>query len=131
MGVAPAWNKVIEMTPVNILSDAIVCLSLTEDSNGKYYNMCNPHSITWQTYINYINRFGYKVKIVSFDQWRNDYVMQLNKNSALYPLKTFYMNEISQDINLVENSNTQKVLLKNGIMYPKQYVKLLIYISRD
>ncbi|HEY9657121.1 MAG TPA: SDR family oxidoreductase, partial [Allocoleopsis sp.] len=91
MGFAPDWNMPVDITPVDFISRAIVHLSQQSTSLGKAYNFSNPHAISWNQLVNWIQRFGYPLQQIPYQQW----IAEVSKcvpqapEHALYPFLEF------------------------------------------
>ncbi len=130
IAVAPDWDYIVELAPVDILSKGIVALSLKSDSQGKFYNLSNPQGFTWREYITLLNQSGYTLKLVDSKVWVRDYVTKLDETNSLYPLKSFYLDDNEKDKNLVDCHESQLALKKMNISYPKKYRELIaLYIN--
>jgi thioester reductase-like protein len=80
---APEVDWMIDMTPVDYVSRAIVHLSLQPQSLGKAFHLTNPHSLPIATLVEDLNRFGYAVAPIPYERWQT--LIQLHPN-ALTPL---------------------------------------------
>ncbi len=69
-GIAPALDGVIHLTPVDIVSRAIVDLSRRADAGGQAYHLINPAAVTWLDVTDTLRARGYVRRIVSMDDWR-------------------------------------------------------------
>ena len=89
MKAAPDWLSGIEFTPVDVLAQAIVRLSL---SSGGFniFNMHNPRQLSWREYLDSARRAGVDVAIVPESVWREQYLARIDETNALYPLRAFY-----------------------------------------
>jgi amino acid adenylation domain-containing protein/thioester reductase-like protein len=80
---APDVDWMIDMTPVDYISQAIAHLSLQPESLDKAFHLANPHSLPIATLVNDLNRFGYPVNPIPYEQWQT----LIHKHSnALTPL---------------------------------------------
>jgi len=52
----------VDMTPVDYVSSAIVHLSRQKESLGKAFHLVNPHSLHLSKLVNEINALGYPLK---------------------------------------------------------------------
>jgi amino acid adenylation domain-containing protein/thioester reductase-like protein len=132
--IAPDWDICFDMTSVDLLSQAIVELSLRPESNGKTYNMHNPRSPSWRQVIKWIKEYGFSIKMVKPKIWYA-HIRGIGMDNALYPLLPYYLNGCSselKEIGKIKYQKTQKALQKLNIIYPKygkQYVfKILDYL---
>ncbi len=69
LGKAPAADWLVDFTPIDYASEAIVHLALREDTAGRVFHICNPESIRYDELINSINRAGYEVETVPFAEY--------------------------------------------------------------
>ncbi|MFS0869806.1 amino acid adenylation domain-containing protein [Paenibacillus xylanilyticus] len=69
LGKAPAADWMVDFTPIDYASQAIVHLALRDDTAGRVFHICNPESISYNTLIASINRAGYTVETLPFDEY--------------------------------------------------------------
>ncbi|MDQ0169836.1 amino acid adenylation domain-containing protein/thioester reductase-like protein [Paenibacillus tundrae] len=69
LGKAPAADWMVDFTPIDYASEAIVHLALREDTAGRVFHICNPESIRYDELIHSINRAGYEVETVPFAEY--------------------------------------------------------------
>jgi thioester reductase-like protein len=74
LGTAPKVDTKMNMVPVDYVSRAIVRLSLREESLGKRFHLANPHPVSVNDLIAWIEAFGYPLKRVPYDKWRADLI---------------------------------------------------------
>lgn len=112
------------MTPVDILSDAIIKLSLSP-YHKHVYNIANPFGYAWKQYFSLINEFGFNVKIISSQEWVEQYIKHIDEDNALYSLKELYLQNkalSNQGPKFdFESSFTQEKLAQHNITYLKDY----------
>ena len=133
MGVAPNFSFPIELTPVDILAQTIVKLSLLRDVKGKSYNLDNPIKTTINEYFKEAKRYGFKLESVSLKRWREKYLNKINESNAMYALKELYLNKSPNNMGTPTPSRltleTQKQLKSMSISYPSNYPELIkIYV---
>ena len=133
LGVAPHWQTAMEMTPVDILSRAIITLSLQPIVELQVFNMANPYKLTWYDYFKLVNQYGFQLRIISPSEWMEKYIRPLSQDNALYPLRDIYLNnpelsETGPNFNF-ENHRSQQQLQTLGIEYPNNYTQqVFIYL---
>ncbi len=124
LGVAPDWDKEVEMVPVDRVSEAIVGLSHTRDygSDPRFFNLANPKSMTWRQYLEKLRRLGHPVELIPTDEWIENHVRPIRPDHVLYPLKTFYGGTGGPDGSTpsaaVRTEATQAALETIGLRYP-------------
>jgi amino acid adenylation domain-containing protein/thioester reductase-like protein len=132
LGVAPKWQAILEMTPVDILSCGIIKLSLRADlANKQAYNMGNPNGFSWAEYFALVNKQGFQLKLISPEEWRDQYIKHIAEDNALYPLKEMYTGEhVDLEQFHFETRETQKCLKDLDVHYPENYVEqITIYLT--
>ncbi|MDJ0695420.1 non-ribosomal peptide synthetase [Mastigocoleus sp. MO_188.B34] len=85
MGILPNYPRIIDPIPVDYASQAIVHLSRQESSIGKHFHLWNPHPVPLSKLYEWIESFGYRLKIVSFEEARQQ-AIQVESSHPLYPL---------------------------------------------
>lgn len=119
------------MLPVDIVSEAIVKMSIFHGSNGQSYNISNPKTITWKEYINLVSQNGYPIQSIDVKDWINNYILELDESSSFYPLKGLYLNPPEFKDKNVEYGVTQRVLGKVGIQLPKNYQSMVSFYIKS
>ncbi len=80
---APDLDWIIDMTPVDYVSRAIVHLSLQTESLNQAFHLVNPYPYPLDKLVHQLNNVGYAVRQVSYEHWQT----KLNKmQNALSPL---------------------------------------------
>ncbi len=123
LGIAPAWETHFDMTPVDMLSQAIVKLSLQTALPKNIFNMANPNLLKWQAYFESVKQKGFNLKIISANEWM-EHLKNITEEIALYPLRELYLNnpELNQKgpYYHFENRESEKLLLDLGVSYPNK-----------
>ena len=127
MKTAPDWKRAVEMTPVDILAEAIVQLS-RENPGFHVFNLNNPHQITWLEYLTRVKASGFDLQIMNARQWRDEYLARVDENNAIFPFKELYLKQ-REDLLQTEppptpahNAGaTQETLRRLGVAYPSSY----------
>ncbi|BAZ25547.1 AMP-dependent synthetase and ligase [Kalymmatonema gypsitolerans NIES-4073] len=98
MGCMADLDSLLDLSPVDYVSRAIVYLSRQKESLGKAFHLNNPQSIHWRQVGDLLRSFGYSIKKVSYKDW----LSQLNNtvrspSNPLYPLLPFFVKKWSQE----------------------------------
>jgi thioester reductase-like protein len=70
LGSAPDVDVLMNVAPIDYVSQAIAHLSLQPDSPGKVFHLTNPQLVNWRNMVRWLRSFGYPLKSVSYEQWR-------------------------------------------------------------
>ncbi len=128
LGVAPDWETHLEMIPVDVISHAIIQLSLQKNITQHVFNMANHHTIQWRDYFKWVNASGYYLKLIPPKEWFDAYLPYLSEDNALYPLRELYLAYPDLSIKgpefLFENSQSRQLLEELKIFYPNNYDSL-------
>jgi len=124
MGAAPDWPRSVEMTPVDILSNATIELAMS--SHGfNIYNMSNPHEINWKEYIDMIKICGFQMELLPVNIWKEKHLATADEKNAIYPIREFYLRErkdiMTREWKTFSRWNSKEVKEKVftlGILYP-------------
>ena len=127
MGAAPDWQRSVEMTPVDILSNAII--ELARSSHGfNIYNMSNPYEIDWKEYIDIIKNCGFNIDLLPVNIWKEKHLAMADEKNAMYPIREFYLRErkdiMTREWKSFSRWNSKEVKEKlhfSGIHYPEKY----------
>lgn len=99
LGYAPDMDMLLQIAPIDYVCQAIVHLSLQEESLGKTFHLVNPKPITWSHLFDQISLFGFPLKQIPYLEWRKMLVEQLKNASgnALYPLSPLFSEYIIEN----------------------------------
>jgi malonyl CoA-acyl carrier protein transacylase len=88
-------DLMLDLSPVDYNSRAIVYLSQQPDSVGKVFHLQNPHLLHWSDLVNFICSMGYPMERVTFQEW----LMRLSqsRDNPLYPLLPFFGHKWSDE----------------------------------
>lgn len=92
MGLAPNWNNHLNFMPVDLVSQCIVKASLTLSFKNKVFNIVNRNRLPWLKFIEWLNQYGYKIEIISDEEWCEKHLPLLTSDNALFPLVGLYSN---------------------------------------
>ena len=78
LGYAPELDWLLDMTPVDFVSNAIVALSKHQTFSPciggsqlcPTYHLCNNSPIHWSNFVKWINKYGYTLALVAYQEWR-------------------------------------------------------------
>ncbi|HEX6385524.1 MAG TPA: thioester reductase domain-containing protein [Anaerolineae bacterium] len=83
-GYVPDLDARMDMTPVDYVSQAIVYLSRLEQPLGQVFHLANPQPPDVQELYQWMRSFGYRLKLLPYDQWRST-LLNLAERSSLRP----------------------------------------------
>jgi amino acid adenylation domain-containing protein/thioester reductase-like protein len=95
MGMAPNFEAMLNLVSVDYVSQTILNLSIEEESVGKVFKIVNSDPIEWKNLVEKINKFGYSIKLESYETWYSNLVKTLHSNSSnvLSPLTSIFSNK--------------------------------------
>jgi thioester reductase-like protein len=82
---APILDLMMEMTPIDFVSSAIVNLSLQEKSIGKAFHLVNSQNLPLAKFVQEINSLGYPVEEMSYDRWQLKLIAATEELAPLNP----------------------------------------------
>ncbi len=124
MGAAPDLKMKLEMTPVDILSKAIITLSARNSLQTIIFNMSNPNEMTWKQYFGLFSEKGVPVKMLPYKEWRENHLLNIDETNALFPVMTVY----GEDEVFYPScccTLAQKALQGTPVQYPHRYDALV------
>lgn len=71
LGMAPDFEMVLNLIPVDYLSQGIVHLSLQAESWGQNFNCINPNPVSMRQFVTMLNDCGYPVELADHEAWEN------------------------------------------------------------
>ncbi len=137
LGSVPMQDAMVNLTPVDYASKAIVYLSQQESSLGQVFDIVNPRSIPWCEMANLISELGYPIQQISYEAWREQLLQmsEIENDNALYPLIGIFAESSqkakSQNTNKYNSHhhNTLAALAESGITCsPVNYQLLHTYV---
>ncbi|GAA6619174.1 amino acid adenylation domain-containing protein [Scytonema sp. NUACC26] len=136
LGTAPDRNMMVNISPVDYVSRAIVHLSWQKESLGKTFHLVNPHPVPWNQIVNYIRSFNYPLVQIPEDKWRAELLNAENsEENALYPLMSMFSEELgarttNTEVSRLDCQNTLNGLAGTTINCPPVNCELFsIYFS--
>ncbi|MCP3097315.1 amino acid adenylation domain-containing protein [Myxococcus sp. K15C18031901] len=72
LGSAPRVEALLDVTPVDYVSSAIVDLSLRPESTGQTFHLVNPHFVRADEMWSHLREFGYGLRILPYDEWLSE-----------------------------------------------------------
>lgn len=130
LGTAPELDMYLDMVPVDYVSSAIVSLSRQAGSQGKNFHIVHPHPIHTSEMVDWVKKFGYQVKIVSFKEW----CTLVQEHAERFPdsparnITPFLSDEMALDqlpIVQLDAQNTRDGLSSTSIVCPPMDARLL------
>jgi amino acid adenylation domain-containing protein/thioester reductase-like protein len=134
LGSAPLNDSMVNLTPIDYASKAIIYLSQQKASLGKVFHVVNPQPIHWHEVIHIIANFGYSIKAIAYEKWRSELqkAVERSPNNALHPLISTFADSETPKTNAEESSpyqldyqNTLNGLAESSIICPPVNAKLL------
>jgi myxalamid-type nonribosomal peptide synthetase MxaA len=139
LGSVPKIAGLVDMTPVDYVSQAIVYLSQQKESIGEVFHLLNPHPIKLEELMGWVRSYGYPLRLVAYNEWRQELITAAkhSPNATLYSLLPLFpenrsKNQISIEESLAQSKmtqfdcqNTQGKLTDTSIVCPAIDDKLL------
>ena len=126
-GYAPDIQHLMDMTPVDFVSAAIVYLSRQNESRGQVFHLLNPRPIHWSGIFSLVSDAGYPVRKLPFHEWVEAIEEHAHPDTnPLYPLLPFFHIEFARRMLGVSDSAyqalgtsfTQAALARSNIVCP-------------
>ena len=143
MGSFPDLDYLLDMSPVDYVSQSIVYLSQQPESIGKAFHLQHPQPVQLNKIVNLLRLVGYKIDKVPYQQWQADLKDTVQPDNPLFTLQPFLLEKRSEaqltiiELYLQQNrpeiscQDTLKALKGSGIKCPPINHKLLInYFQR-
>ena len=95
MGKTPDLDIMVDMTPVDYVSQAIVHLSKQKELVGKAFHLVNPHPMPWNQLCDFIRSLGYPLQLIPYKQWNFELLKSVENSAenALHPLVSLFSDE--------------------------------------
>ncbi|MEP0930312.1 MULTISPECIES: type I polyketide synthase [Cyanophyceae] len=93
-------NLLLDLSPVDYNSRAMVYLSQQKSSLGKAFHLQNPHLLHWHELTDFIGALGYPIQRVSYEAWQEQ--LSHERDNPLYPLLPFFRHQWSNHLTYIE-----------------------------
>jgi thioester reductase-like protein len=143
MGSFPDLDYLLDMSPVDYVSQSIVYLSQQPESIGQAFHLQHPKPIHLREIVKLLNFVGYKLDRVPYQQWQADLKNTVQPDNPLFTLQPFLLEKRTEaqltvlELYLQKNrptiscQDTLKALKGSGISCPPISHKLLLtYFKR-
>jgi thioester reductase-like protein len=98
MGSIPNLDYLVDASPVDYVSRAIVYLSQKTESIGKTFHLQHPQPISWQEHIKLLSFMGYALPVVPLQQWQEKLQTTVSsEDHPLYTLQPFLFKRYSEE----------------------------------
>jgi thioester reductase-like protein len=98
MGSFPAVDYMLDMSPVDYVSKAIVHLSRQKESIGKAFHLQHPQPVPLTVLVDWVRSFGYPVDVISYDAWQEKLINDVTSaENPLYTLRPFLLERRSEE----------------------------------
>lgn len=131
MGSVPQRDGMVNLIPVDFVSKAIAHLSRQKESLGKAFHLVNPNPASFRDIVNWVRSFGYPLREISDEQWREELrtIAGKSPDNPLFPLVPFWSKppEVNTSSPLLkfDCKNTLDGLADTNINCPPISVELL------
>lgn len=104
LGITPDWHMPVDLVPVDFVSQAIVHLSLQNNTFGKAFNLSNPSTISWHQLMDWLCEWGYSLKVLPYEEWISEAIARIRQSpdNALYPYLAFLTEPSEQQMTVPE-----------------------------
>lgn len=130
LGIAPDIETLIDITPVDYVSKALVYLSMQSNNSDQIFHLVNPYPNTWKEITGWIQALGYPLTLIPYDIWQKELVKSISKSpeNSLYPLASIFFGttELSADERQRQLQNpkldcqiTTQALFNSEITFPR------------
>lgn len=89
-------EQLLDLSPVDYVSRAIVYLSQQKQSLGKAFHLNNPHKFYWKQISDLLKSFGYNIEKIPLHDWQSK-LEKSTQDNPLYPLLPFYLKKWSEE----------------------------------
>ncbi|MCC5624776.1 thioester reductase domain-containing protein [Nostoc sp. CHAB 5715] len=98
MGSFPDVDYMLDMSPVDYVSKAIVYLSRQKESIGKAFNLQHPQPVSLKILVEWIRSFGYSVDMIPYEKWQSELINNVTSaDNPLYTLRPFLLERWSDE----------------------------------
>ncbi len=97
MGAFPDVDYMLDMSPVDYVSKAIVHLSRQEVSLGNAFHLQHPQPAPLSKLVEWLNTFGFPIKMIPYQEWQDKLINDVtSEENPLYTLRPFLLERWSE-----------------------------------
>jgi len=93
------FKLMVDMTPVDYVSQAVVALSRNADNSGRVFHLVNPGPMDWDDLMAWIVQIGYPLRVLPlpewYDQWQQ-FARGTSEYGVLGEIFSFAFQQLSQ-----------------------------------
>lgn len=98
MGCFPDVDYMLDMSPVDYVSKAIVYLSRQKESIGKAFHLQHPEPVSLKMLVDWMRSFGFPIQLIPYDEWQALLIKNvISQENPLYTLRPFLLERWSQE----------------------------------
>ncbi|BAY39665.1 Thioester reductase [Nostoc sp. NIES-2111] len=98
MGCFPEVEYMLDMSPVDYVSKAIVHLSMQKQSLGKAFHLQHPEPVSLSVLVDWVRSFGYQIKTLPYEEWQAELIKNATSvDNPLYTLRPFLLERWSDE----------------------------------
>lgn len=98
MGYFPDVDYMLDMSPVDYVSKAVVYLSRQETSIGKAFHLQHPQPASLKSLVEWIRTFGFSLEMIPYEQWQRELINNVtSQDNPLYTLRPFLLERWSDE----------------------------------
>ncbi|AUT03699.1 polyketide synthase [Nostoc sp. CENA543] len=98
MGYFPEVEYMLDMSPVDYVSKAIVHLSMQKDAIGQAFHLQHPQPVGLDVLVDWVRSFGYQINILPYEEWQAKLIESATStDNPLYTLRPFLLERWSDE----------------------------------
>lgn len=98
MGAFPDVEYMMDMSPVDYVSKAIVYLSRQFEAIGKAFHLQHPQPVPLKNLVEWMRSFGFPIQMIPYEQWQAQLINNVSSvNNPLYALRPFLLERWSKE----------------------------------
>nr|VFK23151.1 MAG: amino acid adenylation domain-containing protein/thioester reductase domain-containing protein [Candidatus Kentron sp. MB]VFK28327.1 MAG: amino acid adenylation domain-containing protein/thioester reductase domain-containing protein [Candidatus Kentron sp. MB]VFK74207.1 MAG: amino acid adenylation domain-containing protein/thioester reductase domain-containing protein [Candidatus Kentron sp. MB] len=132
LGVSPDWEYAENVAPVDYCAEALVWLSLREQTFGKAYHLANTHSLSSRELTDHLRANGFNIRLLPYKEWRKKIDRHTDDSDDEGVLEHLLDHTIGEDGSFLEGeaqeiecAQTVQALQGSGIQCPPITAELI------
>ncbi|MGL4881712.1 MAG: SDR family oxidoreductase, partial [Waterburya sp.] len=97
MGSFPDLDYLLDMSPVDYVSKAIIYLSQQPESLGKAFHLQHPQPIHLSKIVDWLHEVGYSIAKLPYEQWQTHLKTTVSADNPLFTLQPFLLEKWSEE----------------------------------
>lgn len=97
MGYFPDIDYMLDASPVDYVSKAIVYLSQQPESIGQAFHLQHPEPVPFKNLVDWITNTGFQIQLIPYQEWQAELMKISDPSNPLFTLRPFLLERWSEE----------------------------------